>query len=108
VVAVAAAVVAWLAMWANVSVGYIPQTADIFVCCRLVGNVVPTRQQHYVMSANFLAVGVVSVRPVADSHSYMYVGISIDEVVTTHEDKKNWHPLRFSILSQVLTLSKSE
>ena len=60
------------------------------------------------MSANFLAVGIVSVRPVADTHYYMYVGIIIDEVVTTHKDKKNWHPLRFSILLQVLTLSKSE
>ena len=90
-------------MSANVSVGYTPQTTDIFVCRRHVGNVVPTRRRHSVMSANFLAVGVVSVRPIADTHSYMYVGISIDEVVTTYEDKKNWHPLRFCIHSQVLT-----
>ena len=89
-------------MSANVSVGYTPRTTDIFVCRRHVGNVIPTRWRHSVMSANFSAVGVVSVRPVADTHSYMYVGISIDEVVTTHKDKKNWHPLRFSILSQVL------
>jgi hypothetical protein len=88
VVAVAAALAAWLAMWANVSVGYTPQTTDIFVCRRLVGNIIPTRRRHSVMSANFLAVGVVSVRPVADTHSYMYVGISIDEVVTTHKDRK--------------------
>jgi hypothetical protein len=60
------------------------------------------------MLANFSAVGVVSVRPVADTHSYMYVGISTDEVVITYEYKKNWHPLRFSIHSQVLTLSKSK
>jgi hypothetical protein len=95
-------------MSANVSVGYTPRTTDIFVCRRHVGNVVPTRRRHSVMSANFSAVSVVSVRPVDDTHSYMYVGISIDEVVTIYEDKKNWHPLRFSILSQVLTLSKSK
>ena len=86
-------------MSANVSVGYTPQTTDIFVCRRHVGNVVPTRRQHSVMSANFSAVGVMLVRPVADTHSYMYVGISTDEVDTTYEDKKNWHPLRFSNLS---------
>ena len=44
----------WLAMSANVSVGYTPQTTDIFVCRRHVGNVVPTRRRHSVMSANFL------------------------------------------------------
>ena len=69
---------------------------------------VPTRRRHSVMSANFSAVGVVSVRPIADTHSYMYVGISIDEAVTTYEDKKNLHLLRFCIHSQVLTLSKSK
>ena len=75
-------------MLANVSVGYTPQMTDIFVCCRHVGNVVPTRRQHSVMSAIFLAVGIVLVRPpVADTHSYMFVGISTDEVVT-YEDKK--------------------
>jgi hypothetical protein len=74
---------AWLAMSANVSVGYTRQTTDIFVCRQHVGNVVPTRRRHSVMSANFSAVGIVSVRPVADTHSYMYVGISTDEVVTT-------------------------
>jgi hypothetical protein len=63
-------------MSANVSVGYNPQTTDIFVCRRHVGNVVPTRRQHSVMSANFSAVGVVPVRPVANTHSNMYVGIS--------------------------------
>jgi hypothetical protein len=51
----------WLAMSANVSVGYPPQMTDIFVCRRHVGNVVPTRRQHSDMSANFSAVGVVSV-----------------------------------------------
>ena len=97
-------------MSANVSVDYTPQTTDIFVCRRNVENVVPKRRRHSVMSANFSAVSVVSVRPVADTHSYMYVGISIDEALTTYEDKKKWHPLRFSILSQVLTptLSKSK
>ena len=95
-------------MSANVSVGYTPQTTDIFVCHQHVGNVVPTRQRHSVMSANFSAVGVMLVRPVADTHSYMYIGISTDEVVTTYKDKKNWHPLRFVILLQVLTLSKSK
>jgi len=67
----------WLAMSANVSVGYTPQTTDIFVCRRHVGNVV------------LLVVGVMSVRPVADTHSYMFVGISTDEVVT-YKNKKNW------------------
>ena len=42
----------WLAMLANVSVGYTTQTTDIFVCRRHVGNVVPTRCQHSVMSAS--------------------------------------------------------
>ncbi len=63
-------------MLANVSVGYTPQTTDIFVCRRHVGNVVPTRRRHSVMSAIFLAVGVVSARPVANTLSYMYIGIS--------------------------------
>ncbi len=75
-------------MSANVSVGYTPQTTDIFVCRRHVGNVVPTRRRHSVMSANFSAVDVVSVRPVTETHSYMHIGISIDVVVTTYEDKK--------------------
>jgi hypothetical protein len=112
----------WLAMLANVSVGYTPQTTDIFVYCRHVGNVVPTRREHSVMSAIFLAVGVVSVRPpVANTHSYMFGGIITDEVVT-YEDKKKLeclppilHPLIFFILSKntqqtryVLTLSKSK
>ena len=80
----------WLAMLTNVSVGYTPQTTYIFVCHRHVGNVVPTRRQHSVMSAIFLAVGVMSVRPVANTHSYVYIGISTDEVVTTNKDQKNW------------------
>jgi len=49
---------AWLAMSENVSVGYTPQTTDSLV------------------SLIFLAVGVVSARPVADTLSYMYIGIS--------------------------------
>ena len=60
----------------QVSVGYTPQTTDIFVCRRHVGNVVPTRRQHSVMSANFLAVGVVSETFIPDTLSYMYIGIS--------------------------------
>ena len=40
------------------------------------------------MLANFSAVGVVSVRPIVDTHSYMYVGIGTNKVVTTYEDKK--------------------
>ena len=95
-------------MLANVSVGYTPQKTDIFVCRQHIGNVVPTCWLHSVMSAIFLAVGVVSVRPVADTHSYMYVGLSTDAVVTIYEDKKNWHPLKFFILLQVFTLSKSK
>ena len=102
-----------------VSVGSTPQTSDIFVSRRHVGNVVPTCPRHSVMSVIFLAVGVVSVRPVANTHSYMHIGISIDEVVTTYEDTKKmeclppiFHPLRFFIVSQrtrhVLTLSKSK
>jgi hypothetical protein len=50
-----------LAMSANLSVGYTPQTTDIFVCRRHVGNVVPTRRRHSVISANFSAVSIVSV-----------------------------------------------
>ena len=52
------------------------------------------------MSVNFLAVGVVSVRLVADTLSYMFVGISTNEVVTSYEDKKNWNVYRlFFVLS---------
>ena len=43
------------------------------------------------MSANFSAVGIVSVRPIADTHSYMYIGIGTNEVVTTYKDKKIWN-----------------
>jgi hypothetical protein len=86
---------ACLAMSANdVSVGYTPQTTDIFVCRQHVGNVVPTRWRHSVMSANFSAVGIVSVRPIADTHSYMYVGIGTNKIVTTYEDKKIWNVYR--------------
>ena len=38
------------------------------------------------MSANFSSVGVLLVRPIADTHSYIYVGISIYEVVTTYKE----------------------
>jgi hypothetical protein len=71
------------------------------------------------MSANFSAVGIVSVRPVADTHSYMCAGISTDEVVT-YEDKKKLASYLVVILSDLvihlkisqqtrhaLTLSKS-
>jgi hypothetical protein len=58
-------------MLTNVSVGYTPQTTDIFFCRRHVGNVVPTRWRHYVMLANFLAAGVVSVTFIPDTLSYM-------------------------------------
>jgi hypothetical protein len=85
---------AWLAMSANVSVGYTPQTTDIFVCCRHVGYVVPTRRRHSVMSANFSAVGVVSVRPIANTHSYIYVRIGTNKVVTTYKDEKIWNVYR--------------
>ena len=67
---------AWLAMLANVSVGYTPQRIDIFVCRRHVGNVVLTRRQHSVMLANFLAVGIVLETFIPNTLSYMYVGIS--------------------------------
>ena len=64
-------------MLANVSVGYTPQImTDIFVCRRHVGNVVPTRRRHSLMSANFSAVGIVSVTIIPDTLSYMYIGIS--------------------------------
>ncbi len=81
----------WLAMLANVSVGYTPQTTDIFICRRHVRNVVPTRRRHSLVSLLFLAVGVVSARPVADTLSCIYVGIGTNEVVTTYEDKKIWN-----------------
>jgi hypothetical protein len=48
----------WLAMLAYVSIGYIPQTTDICVCCQHVENGVPTRRQHSLTSANFSAVSV--------------------------------------------------
>jgi hypothetical protein len=43
-------------------------------------HVGPTRRQHSVKSAFFSAVGVVSGETVADTLSYMYVGISTTEV----------------------------
>ena len=63
-------------MLANVSVGYTPQTKDTFVCRRHVKNVVQTRRRHSVMSANFLAAGVMLETFIPDTLSYMYVGIS--------------------------------
>ncbi len=62
--------IAWLAMSGFVSVGSTTQTTDIFVCCLHVVNVDPTRRQHSVMSANILAVSVVSGNFVADTFSY--------------------------------------
>jgi hypothetical protein len=84
----------WLAMSANVSVGCTRQMTDIFVCRRHVGNVVPACRRHSVMSANFSAVGVVSVRPIADTHSYIYVRIGTNEVVTIYKDEKIWNVYR--------------
>jgi hypothetical protein len=48
----------WLAMLANVSVGYTPQTTDIFVCCQHVGNVVP-KMATFCYVGQFFAVAVV-------------------------------------------------
>ena len=93
-------------MLANVSVGCTHQTTDIFVYHRHVGNVVPTRRQHSVMSANFLAVGVVMVRSVADTHSYMYIGISTDEVVTTYEVEKKLASYLVVVVSDLVIDSK--
>ena len=82
------------------SVGFTSQMPDNCVCLRHVVNVGPTRWRHSVVSVKFLAVGVVSVRLVADTLSYMFVGISTNEVVTSYEDKKNWNVYRlFFILS---------
>ncbi len=95
---------AWLAMSGFVSVGYTPQTTDICVCCRHVDNVSPTRQRHSLMLALFFADKVVSGNRIPDTLSCVFVGISTNEEVTTYKDKKNWDPLRFFILSQVLVL----
>jgi len=46
-----------------------PSNDRHFCLSPTVGNVVPTRRRHSVMSANFLAIGVVLVRPVADTHT---------------------------------------
>ena len=46
------------------------------------------------MSANFSAVGVVSVRPIANTHSYIYVRIGTNKVVTTYKDEKIWNVYR--------------
>ncbi len=109
----------WLAMSGFVSVGSTPQTTAIFVCHPHVKNVVLTRRGHSLMSANFSSAGVVSVRPVADTHSCMNVGFSINQVVT-YEDKKKLASYLVVILSDLvihlkisqqtrhaLTLSKS-
>jgi hypothetical protein len=60
----------WLATSGFVSVGSTTQTIDIVVCCQHVANVGLTRRQHSVMSANILAVSVVSGNFVADTFSY--------------------------------------
>ena len=62
------------------------------------------------MLAIFSAVGVVSVRPIAETHTYMYVGISIDEVVTIYKEirKIGIHSDFASTRKYVLTLSKSK
>ena len=80
-----------------VSVGYTPQTTDICVCRQHVDNVGPTRRQHSLNSAFFFADKVVSGNRIPDTLSYMFVGISTNEVVTTFEDKLGssqiFHPL---------------
>ncbi len=87
-----------------VSVGYTSQTTDICVCRRHVNNVGPARRQHSLKSALLFANKVVLGNCIPDTLSYMFVGISTNEEVTTYEDKKNWDPLRFFILVQVLVL----
>jgi hypothetical protein len=84
-----------------VSVGSTHQTTDILFCRRHVENVVPTRRRHSLMSANFSSVRVVLVRPVANTHSCVNVGISINEVVTYEEKKK-----LFVVLSDLVIHSK--
>ena len=64
-----------------VSVGYIPQTTDICVCCRHVDNVGPTGRRHSVKSAYFFADKVVSGNRIPDTLSYVFVGIRTDEVI---------------------------
>ena len=95
-------------MSSNVSVSYTPQTTDIFVCRQHVGNVVPTRRRHSLVSANFLAVGIMSVRPVADTHSYMYVGISTNEVVTTYKDNNIWNASVYFTFSHIFQPLKEQ
>jgi hypothetical protein len=57
--------------------------------------------RHFLMSANSSAVRVVWVRPVANTHSCVYVGISTSELVK-HEDKKIWNVYHlFCILSDL-------
>jgi len=75
-----------------------PSKTDMFVCCRHVKNLL--------CWPFFFAFGIMSVRPFADTHSCMGVGISTNEVVT-YKDKKKleclppiFHPLRFFILSK--------
>ena len=53
-----------------------PLKRQTFLSVADVGNVIPIRWRHSVMSAIILAVDVVSARPVADTLSYMYIGIS--------------------------------
>ena len=81
---------AWLAMLGFVSVGSTPQRQTCL-------SVADMSKISYV--GQFLAFSVVSVRPFADTHSCMGVGISTNEVVT-YEDKKNWNVYHlFFILS---------
>ena len=65
-----------------VSVGSTPQKQQTICLSLTVKNDGLTHQQHSVMSANFSSVGMVLVRPAADTHSCLHMGISNSEVLT--------------------------
>jgi hypothetical protein len=72
---------AWLIKLGFVSVGYTPQTTDICVCRRHVDNVGPTRRRHSLKSAFFCRQSRVGKSYPQNTRSYMFVGISTDEVI---------------------------
>ena len=70
----------WLIKSGFVSVGYTPQTTDICVCRRHVDNVGPNVGD-ILLSRPFFADKVVSGNRIPDTLSYVFVGISTDEVI---------------------------
>ena len=64
-----------------VSVGYTPQRTDICAVADM-SKMLARHVGDILLSRPFFVVGIILVRPAADTHSCMQVGISTNEVVT--------------------------